>query len=117
MKKILLFLFICFAAQGAFAQYYQSTDLYQERHNSAISSGWEYYGNVYTYVSTGNSISKIGDIAIYFRNMGNRTVLKASDGSAFYDVYSNPDFGNPKSPTARLEFFVVIYGGRRYFNL
>ena len=138
MKKFLILAFLYFLAPSVFSQYYQSTDLYEETyyqptnyqrksyyqstdiyqqlHNSLLQQGYVYYGQVKTYIYSGTSFVSLGGMKIYYKNLGQRSKIIASDGSSIYSVFTNPDFQNSRSISARFEYIIEGNGKYLFFN-
>ena len=139
MKKFLILAFLCFLAPSVFSQnyqstdiygedtyyqptnyqpksYYQSTDLYQPQHSRLLLQGYEYYGQVQTFIYSRNNFVSLGGMNIYFKTLGQRSKIIASDGSSIYSVYANPDFQNSRSISARFEYIIDGNGKYLFFN-
>ena len=139
MKKLLTLAFFMLLAPSVFSQYYQSTDIYgedpyyqptnyqpksyyqstdpyQQQHNRLLQQGYEYYGQVKTYIYSRNNFVSLGGMNIYFKTLGQRSKIIASDGSSIYSVYANPDFQNSRSISARFEYIIDSNGKYLFFN-
>ena len=138
MKKFLIFAFLYFLTPSVFAQYYQSTDLYddyyyqptnnqiksyyqstdtyQQQHYRLLQQGYKYYGQVRTYIYSGNSFVSLGGMHIYFKTLGQSSKIIASDGGSVYSVRANPDFQNPRSISSRFEYIIEGNGKYLFFN-
>ena len=98
------------------AQLYQGRNYYKSSYqpntnqqlNRLESQGWEYLEAVNTYFYNGQRFARSGiAIAIYYKNLGNRTIFKATDGHSIFSVKANPDYQNPNSIDSHYEFYVV----------
>lgn len=139
MKKLLTLAFLCFLAPSLFSQYYQSTDisgedpyyqptnyqpksynrstdLYQQQHIHLLQQGYKYYGQVKTYIYSGNNFVSLGGMRIYSKTLGQHSKIIASDGSSIYSVYANPDFQKSRSISARFEYIIDGNGKYLFFN-
>ncbi len=123
MKRIIWSLLICFISQITFSQnYYKSSYVpnVNQPTNSLVQQGWEYLETVPVYTYNGQSFvrNNLFKLRIYYKNLGNRTIFKATDGSMIYKVQTNPDYQEPNSLAARFEFYVVdMLGNYLFFNI
>lgn len=121
MKKIITLLLVCVFAQLAYTQnYYKSSYVPNVNPTSnSLSQGWEYLEVVSTYVYDGQQfVRSLIKLKIYYKNVGNRAIFKATDGNTLFSVQTNPDYQDQRSLASRFEFYIVdLTGNYLFFNI
>lgn len=128
MKKLIILAIFVSSAIVVFAQYNTGTGgSYQSVHNpfSRLSQennqtmSWEYYGTcrAYTISNLGSTetINYITSFPVYYREVGNKLILRVKFNGQLYRVESVPTDRN--SASNRFDFRVYIYSMWYYFNL